>query len=235
MDSLTLERTPAQELRDSLFQVVTDPSQSDSLHKLLGAFCHQSRNVLNSMKMSFYLAKRDHHDPTTDFWCDLEPGYRIIELYFDRLQAICRPVSLLPLNVSLEMLIDERRQDWVKVMEQNRRALRFIEPAEATKGHYDPNRLRDGLDAFIQWRAMSGPPDTEATLAWACVDGRFVMEWIEEGGAEIDSSASDDGPATLSLPYLARVISAHGGTLDLDFSQGLHLRIQWPAAPSTRR
>lgn len=224
-----LESTPANELTTSLFRIATDPVQTESLHKLLGAFCHQCRNVLNSMKLSLYLAKREHPPASPNFWSEFEPGYLAVEQFYDRLQAICRPMALTPIKASLELLIDDRRNAWVSAMGERQRSLAIVAPPEPAIGQFDPVRLGEGLDVFIHWRARVGPSNTPAELSWSCADGRFLLEWIEQGGGPtISSESQDGGPAVLSLPFLARVISAHGGTLDLNFTQGLHLRIQWP-------
>ena len=45
-------------LADSLSRVVVDPARIAELHEVLGPFCHKSRNILNSLKISLYLAHR---------------------------------------------------------------------------------------------------------------------------------------------------------------------------------
>src|SRR5262245_63205500 len=45
-------------LTGSLFRVATDASMVVALHDVLGSFCHECRNTLNSLKLSLYLAKR---------------------------------------------------------------------------------------------------------------------------------------------------------------------------------
>ncbi len=230
MDSVMLERRAADELTSSLFQVATDPVQIHSLHRVLGTFCHQGRNILNSMKLSLYLAQRDHPQSVPNFWGELEPGYRSVELFFDRLQTICRPMNLTPLKAPLALLIDDRRESWQAVMMEHRRSLVLVPPPETTVGEFDPVRLGEGLDAFVSWRAKSGCPDTEARLSWKTEEGHFWLEWIEERSDEVFASpiGGEGGPAALSLPLLARVVSAHQGTIDLNVADGLQLQIRWP-------
>ena len=50
--------SPLDGLTPLLCRIVSDPAQLESLHEVLGGFCHQSRNLLNSLKLSIYLATK---------------------------------------------------------------------------------------------------------------------------------------------------------------------------------
>src|SRR5258708_33631505 len=81
-----------EELADALTRLVNDPARVDSLHDLLGPFCHESRNLLNSLKMSLYLARRADGRAESHCWNDAERYCLELEQQFDRIQMVCRTV-----------------------------------------------------------------------------------------------------------------------------------------------
>lgn len=218
-----------EDLASSLARVASDPQMVRALHELLGGYCHQCRNTLNSLKLSLYLARRDASSASLPIWSDLEPRYQRVEQSFDRLQTICRPMSLIPIRATLEMLLDERRASWTEMMAARGRVLEFVAPSEAIPGEFDPIRLLEGLDAFVRWRAEVGEPGQAATLEWGADPARFELCWTEPRACGFDpSDASDGGADALALPLLARVIAEHGGTFRLDLGKGLRLEAAWP-------
>jgi hypothetical protein len=225
-----------EDLASSLTRVASDPLMVRALHELLGDYCHQCRNTLNSLKLSLYLAKRDTPAGSSHIWSELEPRYQRVEQSFDRLQTICRPMSLAPIRVTLEMLFDERRPRWTEAMAARDRVLEFASPAEAIPGEFDPIRLTECLDALVLWRAEVGEPGQTATLEWGADPDRFELCWTEPSAWGFEPSDSvEEGPDALALPLLARVIAEHGGTFHLDLRDGLRLEAAWPRAGRSAR
>ncbi|WP_254054049.1 hypothetical protein [Singulisphaera sp. GP187] len=217
------------DLACSLVGVASDPFKVRALHDILGVFCHQCRNTLNSLKLSLYLTKRDASHVASPLWGELDQRYHEVELLFDRLQAICRPMTLTPLRASLSLIMKERGASWVEAMAARDRSLRLVPPKSSDVGEFDPIRLPECLNTFILWRAEVGERGQPAQLGWRIEDDHFLIEWDEPssfgvGGTPERSDRSDP----LALPLLARVLSAHGGTMTLDFHDGLHLRATWP-------
>lgn len=228
MESVTIEQTQG-DLAGSLFRIAANPEMVTELHQIMGGFCHQCRNTLNSLRLSLYLANRDSSAATIPAWSDLESHYRSVERMFDRLQTICRPMRLTPIRASLSLVIDQHWAEWVAAMGATGGLLERIAPAGPDVGDFDPIRLAEGLDAFVRWRAREGTPGQRAELRWVVSDGRFALLWSESGSSA--GAACEDGlerADSLALPLLARVISAHGGTLDLSLRNGLHLGASWP-------
>jgi hypothetical protein len=228
MKTLTVEQ-PQGDLAITLFRIASNPDMVQALHEVLGGFCHQCRNLLNSLRLSLYLANRDANASKLPQWPDLEGQYRSVEQLVDRLQAICRPMSLSLIRAPLSLVMRDREAAWTLAMSERDRSLQLVPPEGPDVGDFDPIRLADSLDAFVRWRAEVGEPAGQATLRWGVVDDWFELEWIEPTAetlqpAEVPSSGIDP----LALPLLARVISAHGGTLSLQTCDGLHLGARWP-------
>ena len=230
-------------LAESLTRIVGDPAQIEALHKVLGPYCHQSRNILNSLKISLYLAHRKEtpEEDATGLWEDVEERYRALEGLFDRLQMMWRPLNLAPVPMSLSLLLEDRRKAWVADFAAHGRVLRMSALGKADPGAYDPHRLGLSLDAFVAWRASAGERGRDAELHWSTRGGQFRVEWLEpptlskesaeEGageGAPPATAGAPDRSEPLALPYLGRVIAAHGGIMELLEPAGSHLRLSWP-------
>jgi hypothetical protein len=228
MDSAMVE-TQDDVLTSALFRVASDPALVTTLHEIIGDFCHECRNALNSFKLSMYLAKRDLGLRTSGLLDDVESRYEAVEHRFERLQSICRPMALRPIRASLALVVEERSRSWTEAMAARGRELTFIPPQGPDVGDFDPVRLPESLDAFIQWRAEVGEAGSPALLRWGARDGRFELEWDEPGAECLVGSVRDpERPDPLALPFLARVITAHGGTTTLDLRDGLRLGACWP-------
>jgi hypothetical protein len=155
--------------------------------------------------------------------------YREVEHLFDRLQTICRPMSLAVVRMSLSLLMEDRRKQWVEQFTARGRALELVRVGESDVGDYDPQSLGIALDALVAWRAAAGASGQGARLRWGARQGRFEIEWIERGARDRRASPrDDDGREPLALPLLGRVVAAHGGTLELLGRAGRHLRFFWP-------
>jgi len=216
-------------LATSLAKVVADSGNSESLYRILGSYCHQSRNVLNTMKLSLFLAQRGSPPMEDGTWKRLESDYLALEHFFDRLQLVCRPMTVSPVRMPLSLLIEDRAGDWTRWLSVRGMSLEVIAPDEPAIGDYDPARITQGLDAFVAWRVDAGRAGGSASLRWGA-DGRdFQLEWTEQEALDEDPSGGrPDLPERLALPLLARVVTAHAGTLDLVVQGIFRLRLRWP-------
>src|SRR5437660_1654591 len=105
---------------DVLVRMAQDPAQVAWLHGIIGPYCHQSRNLLNGLKIGLYIARRKDDDPVTgvcprhgSHWDELDRAYRAVEERLDRLQSLCRPLELAPVRLPLSLLMEERRGRWI--------------------------------------------------------------------------------------------------------------------------
>lgn len=229
MDLRRIGGSPCSGLASSLARMVADPEDSESLHRILGIYCHQSRNLLHTMKLSLFLAQRCSPPAETDTWGRLEKEYLAVEHFFDRLQLVCRPMAVNPVRMPLSLLIEDRLADWTSRLAERGQRLEVIAPDEPAVGEYDPARMAQGLDAFIAWRGDASGGGGLTLLRWGVDAGHFHLDW-DEPDAE-DRDAPDERlqlPEGLALPLLARVITAHAGTLEVTVQDGLHLRLRWP-------
>jgi hypothetical protein len=225
-------------LGQALSRLVTDPVRVEALHAVLGPFCHRSRNILNSLKISLYLARRQETAPggSEDLWAEVEQRYRMVEEFFDRLQMLWRPLSQALVRIPLSLLLEDRRERWVAQFAAHDRVLQMRATGKDDAGDYDPNSLGAALDAFVAWRAAVGEADRDARLRWQTRERRFELEWDEPRAplrARAETASSALRPESLALPLLGRVIAAHGGVVELVEPSGGHLRLSWPhVAPS---
>jgi hypothetical protein len=214
----------------SLVRIASDPGQVSDLHQILRVFCHQCRNLLNSLKISLYLARRAGVQVLPDTWGELEDRYGTVELLFDLLQTICRPMELAPVCLPFELLAEEKLDSWDKQFSERGRRLELVTPPRAVAIRYDPNWLGQAFDAFVGWRARAGEPGQSARLSWQTDGDLFRVDWREpecRGGLEVQG-VTQGRPEPLALPLLARVVAAHGGGLDCSIQDGLYVGLRWP-------
>lgn len=213
------------DLTQSLTKIAADPEQVAHLHRVLGTFCHESRNILNGLRMSFYLAKKGA-DPTCPDACSaMEGEYEAIEMFVERLHSVCRHIRLTTVSLPIELLIQERAPGWADALKSTGRRLQLVPPAEPLVARFDPSRLGSVFDELVRWRAHRGEPGSTLAVAWRKSEcSRFLsMEWSEDlessvngGGEAIRRPAppAAEGPATLIQPLVARAAALHGGTVD---------------------
>lgn len=229
MDLPMVEGRACAGLASSLAKVVADPDTSESLYQILGTYCHQSRNVLHTMKLSLFLAQRSSPAAELKVWNELEREYLAVEHFFDQLQLVCRPMAVNPVRMPFALLVEDRLADWTSWLAANDQSLEVLAPEEPAIGDYDPARMALGLDAFVEWRRDAGRGGGSALLQWRVDAGYFHLDWTEPDARDRDSPGEClVQPERLALPLLARVVNAHMGTLDCDVQDGLRLRLRWP-------
>src|SRR4051812_17962977 len=73
---------------DVLISIIQDPERVRGLHGLLGPYCHQSRNLLNGLKIGLYIARSkdrscgDRPEGGSP-WDELDRLYQAVEQRFD--------------------------------------------------------------------------------------------------------------------------------------------------------
>ncbi|HEV3165582.1 MAG TPA: hypothetical protein VGZ22_16260 [Isosphaeraceae bacterium] len=217
----------AEGLAGSLLKVVSDPVHIAVLYEILGEYCHQLRNRLNSLKLSLYLAKRS--GSASDAWTDLEQQYRQIEGFIEQVQVVCRPMPLAPVLIGLDAVIEDRHPTWQAWLAARGRSLELVAPREAAVGCFDPTRLTQGLDALAAWRSRAGPQGCPVRLRWWAVKHELRLSWHEPRARDLVSATPHpDLPASLALPVLARVVASHGGSFAISCRNGLRFNLRWP-------
>jgi hypothetical protein len=239
---------PAVELVGLLGRIASDPRRTDELHRLLGGYCHDSRNILNSLKMCLYLGRRSGGACVDDRWVDVEACYGEIEWFIDRLHQLCRPTPLTPVRAPLDLLFEERREVWSRDLEAWGRRLALAPPTVPAEGSFDPMRLGAALDDLVAWRARRGIPGADLRVSWASIDSASALEvcWSERTPGDLKTADTAGGqPAArpgqrdshaldlLCLPMLTRIVTLHGGTVETSERDGWRLRMHWPTSPCT--
>lgn len=230
-------------LCDALLGLV-DHGRLDSLQQSLRGFNHRFRNLLNSLRMSFYLAKRSGFQEGSRRWDEIDQAYKEVEEFQTRLQTIYQAMPLTLIDGRFGALAAERESIWVDWFRQNGNELVLNAPDPEMEGRFDPMYLGTALDGFIAWRAVAILRGGRATLRWTTNDEGFAIDWSERAGAsmvEPNDPARPPGEslslttASLSLPFLARVAAEHGGGLSWTREPDVEARIRWPlTAPKPR-
>lgn len=216
------------DLTGHFLEVAGDGGRSRELSQTLRVFFHDVRNKLNSLKIGLYLARRKASTPGP-IWDELDQSYRGLEQLIDRLQTICRPLELTTVSGDLGLWLEERRVFWSSRLVSSGRRLDWSPPAAPAVGRFDPMRLILGLDALVAWRAGEGTGDEAARLTWGIDHGRFQVEWSEEGPRPPEPlEGRDSRSVSMTLPLLAHIMAAHGGSIAVSRRGGLVIRLTWP-------
>jgi hypothetical protein len=241
-------RSPAEssavELSRALARVAGDPRLTRHLHGAFGGFCHEFRNLLNSLRLSLYLARKTAGDASADVFSRVDRRYAVVERFIDRFHQVCRPMPLALVRVPLATLFDDRHAAWSDVLRRRGRRLVLSPPRDAKPAAFDAMRLASGLDDLVAWRALVGDPSTDLRVTWS-TNVQNVITWDEppahrpasrvdadaDDPSWTDAGATDDGPQVLealTVPVLSRVISSHGGALEHGTSRPWRLTLRWP-------
>jgi hypothetical protein len=231
---------PAEEgLSCSALPAVENHERIGHLREMLSSFNHRCRNSLNGIKMSLYLFKRDVGGPMPRCLGELERSYQQLEVLFERLQLIYRPLTLTLVRSPLGRFFDERLPSWRNCFNLRGRMLDLARPADDLPGDFDPMYLALGLDAFVAWRAESGQPDGNPILSWRIVDSSFEFRWYERRLAkgsrtpERDNGQSpgfgpDERIDSLAHRLLNRIVAAHGGSVQTNCDPAFVTTVRWP-------
>ena len=227
-----------------LRRIASDPRRTSHLHGVLGWYCHESRNFLNSLKMSIYLAKRTGGGSGAVAWAGVESSYDELEQSIDRLHRLCRPTSLSLVRAPLDLLFEERREAWSQVLSACGRRLELDAPPGPVVGSFDPSLLGLALDDLVAWRAQVGEPGSALRVRWSAepASAEFEVVWSEPAvvgrpARDAVRSAAGDGVAqpVFCIPLLTRIVTLHGGTVETSEREGWQLRMRWPRDASTPR
>ena len=227
------------ELSCSILRLVDDPERIETLRQMLRSFNHQCRNSLNGIKMSLYLFKREAGGPMPQRWLELERTYQQLERLFDRLQVIYRPLSLTLVQSPFGQLVNERLHTWEPLFDLRGRALDVDPPGDDGPSEFDPMYLGLALDAFVAWRAEAGRANFETRLSWKTENESLEVSWEEALPAGVcpttephrvgaQSSRASEQIDSLALPLLARIVSAHGGSVETGNEPDFATRIRLP-------
>lgn len=218
------------EIADQLLRIAREPVVRREVYERLGEYCHQCRNRLNSLKLSLYLLMRLSDDPEGGRWASVDLYYQELERRVDQIQKICRPIVLSKVNLGLDLLIDDRRESWRRLMARAGKSLEFHPPELRVVAGFDVEWMGQCLDALVAWRAGDCASGSEARIAWWEAAGRTHLVWEEFGEPSmIEPPQQSRDEATWALPLLARVVQSHDGELQVRSDPGYRLEICWPS------
>ncbi len=239
MSSTPTPRSPSEELTAALTRVAASPGRTRHLHEILGTYCHQARNVLNCLSMSLYLSRRGSGSDGLTVWTEVEAKYRAVEQFLDRVQSICRPMSLCAVRLPFSLLIEDRAKHWEGLLSAVQRRLILDPPVLPVVASFDPVRLGEAFEELVHWRVRVGPAGSVLRLRWAAVKDNLVVTW-DELPARLQpcesfaaSALPDVGSGLLTIPLLTRIVSLHGGTLEVFARRTWRIVLCWPLASRT--
>ena len=237
--------TAEEALTASLLQLVGSDRQIQLLRQDLSGFSHRCRNLLNGMRMGLYFVRRKAVRPLPSWWEDVERHYQGIEGLFDQLQAIYRPISLTLVRAPFGSLVQDRQQIWSDWLSRRGGRLETIPPQRDSAGEFDPMYMSMALDSLMRLRASAAPPGQNVQLSWGACKLGLEVTWRElavDAGSSGRVLAGVDGsacgcyvvPPKLALPLLARVMTAHQGTMQWGQEPGFHVVLRWPLVQSRK-
>jgi hypothetical protein len=208
---------------------------------MLRSFNHRCRNSLNGIKMSLYLFKRELGELSLPNLGELERAYHRLEVFFDWLQMIYRPLTVTLVRSPLGRLFDERIATWRSRFCTHGRTLELDPPLDDLAGEFDPMLLGLGLEAIIEWRAEACAANSKGILSWRIHGGLFEVRWQERRALNGSYNADRDHnvpqnmrpvPPVNSLAYLLleRIASAHGGMMETHYAPSFVMTLRWPQA-----
>jgi hypothetical protein len=228
-------------LSGSVPLVATEQQRNDCFRQLLSGFSHRCRNSLNGIKMSLYLFRRQARGHLPPCWTEIERTYQQLEVLFDHLQLIYRPMALTTVRCFLGQLIRDHQSKWRSSLQSKGRTLELDPPDQEVVGDFDPIQLGIGLDAMAKWRAESGESKWHTRVSWRTHDGFFEICWEEFPAALARPPIFSAGEAGLDgdpKPYrradsfvvllMARILAAHGGRLEKPCEASQRWRMRWP-------
>lgn len=219
-------------LNTSLMEIATDPHLRQKVEQVLGDFCHQGRNRLNSLKLSLYLAKRQASESVMPIWLALEQKYQDLEVQIDRVQTVCRPIGLSLVTIDLNLLFEDRLQRWSEILRDHGQTLEFCRAPAPNLARFDVNKLGMALDSLVNWRAEQADPGNTVTVRWWANQNEAQIIWTETSQTELPAVPEANLLPAWSLPILSRVVAEHQGLLHLDEQNGWQLTIVWPMGRS---
>ena len=216
------QQSTAPRAPEHLWQIASDPARIAALHDLVGDFCHLLRNRLNGLQMSLYLARREDAAVEPDVWNELEGQYRAAVGVVELFQTVCRPMTLTPITIGLGLIVGEFTARWTPRFAAKGVTLSAGSAEADGPSRVDPSRVGQGLEALAAWRLDHAEAGTGVCLRGTVTHGRSRLEWTESSASRIGEGGA------LPLAALARVASAHGGTISQDDRDGWRLRLEWP-------
>ena len=237
--------TAEEAITASLLRLVKSERQIELLRQDLSGFSHRCRNLLNGMKMDLYFVRRKSVRPLPAWWDEVERHYQGIEGLFDQLQAVYRPVSLTLVSAPFGSLVQDRQQVWSDWLASRGGTLETIPPQRETAGEFDPMYLSMALDSLIRLRASVAPTEQNVQLSWRTCKLGFQVTWRETApvarspGRALAATEDSQGPFNaapprLAIPLLARVMTAHQGTMEWGREPGFHVVLRWPLVQSRK-
>ena len=217
-----------------------DKERTVNARDMLSRFNHRCRNSLNGIKMSLYLFRHEVGGQRPGSLGEvLERAYQQVEVVFDRLQMIYRPLTLTLVRAPLGRFFDERLPSWRSRLSRRGRTLDLAPPVEDLPGDFDPMIMALGFDAFVAWRAEAGQPHTKTVLSWRIADGFFEFTWQERrlpNGSPTHDYDNEIGHRTgltcrvdsLAHLLLKRIVLAHCGHLETTCDPNFVTTIRWP-------
>lgn len=221
--------TVASPVADVICHMASEPARVESLHAILGDFCHLVRNRLNSLQIGLYLAKSGSENTGTPSWGLAESYCRDAEHVIELFQTVCRPMPLRTISIGLDLVLRDIVNRWQSRFLARGLTLTMRDLSIAEPSRIDPSRIAQTFDALAAWRVEEAEPGSSITLRGRAAQGWSQVEWIE------DASSLDTTRGALCLGALARVASAHGGKLARRDTPSLSLTIDWPNRESSSR
>ena len=222
-----------------------------AMGELASTVAHEVRNPLNAIAMSGQRLRREFLDAVpegADDRAELTQLLGIVEGETRRINEIvqqflefARPPKLAPREVNLAAEI-ETLVEAARPMSAARGVALDLDTAGAGLGTVDPAQLRQAIDNLLR-NAIEATPSGGTVSVTARTGARELTVEVCDTGAGIDAdvlprifdlyfTTKADGTG-VGLAVTQQIVSAHGGTIEVDSrpGTGTRMRIRLPASP----
>ncbi len=221
-----LEVAATSDLLQLLIEIHDKPTTLEVLQRFLDRYLHQARNRLNTIRLALYMARRNLGRDASSL-TPMETAYHELQHFLESFQRFSLPIELTPVQGSLERFLGERVEEHNAhrdvLVHPTPQVLFTCNPSERRRS-FDPNRLGPAFLEYLTFK-VTATPRLDSLVIEAEDRGKSLHLSATE--VFVGSSNAHSEP-NLSLPWFARVVSAHGATFEHRPGNDLAWCVNWP-------
>lgn len=215
-----------------LLNQLSFPRSLEVLQRFLDRYLHRARNRLNTIRLALYMARRslgrDHAD-----LAPMEAAYEDLQKFLEHFQRFTLPLELTLVEGPLERFLSTQVAEFQSRCMLDRERLPYIEldpDPRVRPRKFDPNRLGPALLEYLQSVAADPMRSDSIRLRTEHRGPDLIVTTSSESTSEPPPVPDQPTLASkLAIPWLARVVTAHGADFAYHPEPGIEWRIRWPS------